>query len=89
MPVEHVVSLEYLICFIVLHCVLAAFCQLLLNEYLILSYLSTCMMRAQTTEADSAYAQSFFYEPWWHQYRGLKCICLETDCDADQDGGTG
>jgi len=37
-PVEHVVSLEYLMCFIVLHCVLAAFCQLLLNEYCIVLY---------------------------------------------------
>ena len=36
MPVEHVVSLEYLTSIIVLYCVLAAFCQLLLNEYCIL-----------------------------------------------------
>ena len=36
MPTEHVISLEYLTYFIVLHCVLAAFCQLLLNEYCIL-----------------------------------------------------
>jgi len=35
MPTEHVISLEYLTYFIVLHYVLAAFCQLLLNEYCI------------------------------------------------------
>ena len=35
MPTEHVISLEYLTYVIVLHCVLAAFCQLLLNEYCI------------------------------------------------------
>ena len=29
MPTEHVISLEYRTYFIVLHCVLAAFCQLL------------------------------------------------------------
>ena len=39
MPIEHVISLEYLTYFIVLHCVLAAFCQLLLNEYCIVLYL--------------------------------------------------
>jgi len=33
---EHVISLEYLTYFIVLHCVLAAFCQLLLNECIVL-----------------------------------------------------
>ena len=38
MPTEHVISLEYLTYFIVLHCVLAAFCQLLLNEYCIVLY---------------------------------------------------
>jgi len=38
MPIEHVISLEYLTYFIVLHCVLAAFCQLLLNEYCIVLY---------------------------------------------------
>ena len=42
MPVEHVVSLEYLISIIVLYCVLAAFCQLLLNEYCIVLYCSMC-----------------------------------------------
>jgi len=35
MPTEYVISLEYLTYFIVLHCVLAAFCQLLLNVYCI------------------------------------------------------
>jgi len=38
MPTEHVISLEYLTYFIVLYCVLAAFCQLLLNEYCIVLY---------------------------------------------------
>jgi len=38
MPIEQVISLEYLTYFIVLHCVLAAFCQLLLNEYCIVLY---------------------------------------------------
>jgi len=38
MPIEHVISLEYLKYFIVLHCVLAAFCQLSLNEYCIVLY---------------------------------------------------
>ena len=46
MPVEHVVSLEYLICFIVLHCVLAAFCQLLLNEYCIVLYVRKPQVRS-------------------------------------------
>jgi len=43
-PIEHVTSLEYLIYFIVLHCVLAAFCQLLLNEYCIVLY---CIWHSQ------------------------------------------
>ena len=38
MPIEHVISLEYLTYYIVLHCVLAALCQLLLNEYCIVLY---------------------------------------------------
>ena len=41
MPVEHVVSFEYLISIIVLYCLLAAFCQLLLNEYCIVLYRQT------------------------------------------------
>jgi len=44
MPTEHVISLEYLAYFIVLHCVLAAFCQLLLNKYCIVLY---CTLRWQ------------------------------------------
>ena len=38
MPTEYVISLKYLTYFIVLHCVLAAFCQLLLNVYCICMY---------------------------------------------------
>jgi len=43
MPTEHDISLEYLTYFIVLHCVLAAFCQLLLNEYCIVVPMLPCI----------------------------------------------
>ena len=37
-PTDHVISLEYLIYFTVLHCALAKFCQILLNEYCTVLY---------------------------------------------------
>ena len=50
MPVEHVLSLEYLISIIVLYCVLAAFCQLfLLNEYCIVLYVTVISSYTSTS----------------------------------------
>jgi len=37
-PTDHIISLEYLIYFTVLHCALAKFCQILLNEYCTVLY---------------------------------------------------
>jgi len=51
MPTEHVISLEYLTYFIVLHCVLAAFCQLLLNEYYTVLYKAMHTTRVRLNDA--------------------------------------
>jgi len=75
MPVEHVVSLEYLICFIVLHCVLAAFCQLLLNEYCIVLYcIVQCKPEPMTKE--NKHCSYVFNQPAVDGNMLRRCVCV-------------